>query len=65
MRIFKDRCIFMKEVIEDAKNIKEGENGKIKDEVLKNYEERLEKVIERKKNLRKKNTLAVYQIMIS
>lgn len=49
MRIFKDRCIFMKEVIEDAKNIKEGENGKIKDEVLKNYEERLEKVIERKK----------------
>ena len=31
MRIFKDRCIFMKEVIEDAKNIKEGENGKIKE----------------------------------
>lgn len=54
MRIFKDRCIFMKEVIEDAKNIKEGENGKIKDEVLKNYEERLEKVIERKKTLEKK-----------
>lgn len=54
MRIFKDRCIFMKEVIEDAKNIKEGENGKIKDEVLKDYEERLEKVIERKKTLEKK-----------
>ena len=38
---------------------KEGENGKIKDEVLKNYSERLEKIEERKKNLEKKHPSSI------
>ena len=54
MKLLKDDLRFIKESIEDEKMKKEGENGKIKDEVLRNYEERLEKVIERKKTLEKK-----------
>ena len=38
---------------------KEGENGKIKDEVLKNYSERLEKIVEKIKALDKKHPSSI------
>ena len=62
MKLLKDNLRFTKESIEDEKMKKEGENGKIKDEVLKNYSERLEKIIERIKALDKKypSSISIY-----
>ena len=59
MKLLKDDLRFTKESIEDEKMKKEGENGKIKDEVLKNYSERLEKIIERIKALDKKHPSSI------
>lgn len=59
MKLLKDNLRFTKESIEDEKMKKEGENGKIKDEVLKNYSERLEKIIERIKALDKKHPSSI------
>ena len=56
---FKKRFIVLKENTENGKMKKEGENGKIKDEVLKNYSERLEKIIERIKALDKKHPSSI------
>ena len=58
-KLLKDDLRFTKESIEDEKMKKEGENGKIKDEVLKNYSERLEKIIERIKALDKKHPSSI------
>ncbi len=54
MRTLKESFIFVKEGTEDKKRKKEGENGKIKDEVLKEYDERLVKIAERIKKLDQK-----------
>ena len=59
LKSLKDDFIFIKESTEDGKMKKEGENGKIKDEVLKNYSERLEKIVEKIKALDKKHPSSI------
>lgn len=54
MRKFRDISMVLREIIEDSKRTKVGQNGKIKDEILKEYEEKLEKIERRRKALEEK-----------